>query len=319
MFDMPISRFPIAILHYVRMSQEQFLRIYSKMRNTNPVINSAKQVRIATPQYRKVFYYITGGDERIGEIIHETMSTLDTFQVLDGRRKVRTDGYKPTLTAIDIALGTDWSGLAAAWLLEWERRGPRWEEARSRLNSTVTGIAKLKNGFVTGAALFNPTTGVLTPPLDDPDNKGLVGVSHLSSVFGLAEVVSELVDHWGSSIPAGFEKAWYDYAYYYGATAAEQTAKYGKSFGSVSLKQGHSRLTAYIANREGNATLAARAWKEFLTTDGFRPNAPWSSVALNGSEVLVAVEEAAWISTNDFALYGTAAIENLALARDGLN
>lgn len=281
--------------------------------------DSAKQVRIATPQYRKVFYYITGGDERIGEVIQESSLAIDTFQVLDARRKVRTDGYKPTLTAVDFALGTDWSGLAAGWLIEWERRGPNWEIARAKLNSTVHGIAKLKNGFVTGAALFNPTTFELTPPLDDPDNKGLVGVSHLSSVFGLAEVISELIDHWGNSIPADFEKAWYEYAYYYGASAAEQTARYGKGFGNTPLEQGHSRLTAYIAHKYDNATLATRAWKEFLSTDGFKADAPWSSVRLEGSEVLVPVDEAAWINTNDFAQYGTAAIENLALVRDGLN
>lgn len=280
--------------------------------------DSAKQVRISTPQYRKVFYYISGGDERIGEVIQESALAIDTFQVLDGRRKVRTDGYKPTLTAIDFALGTDWSALAAGWLLEWERRGPNWEVARAKLNATVYGIGKLKNGFVTGAALFNPTTFELTPPLDDPDNKGLIGVSHLSSVFGLAEVISELIDHWGSTIPKTFEDAWYDYAYYYGATVAEQTARYGKTFGSLSLKQGHSRLTSYIANRYDNSTLAARAWKEFTTTDGFKPSAPWSSVLLNGSEVLVAVEEASWVNTNDFALYGTAAIENLALVGGAL-
>ena len=261
---------------------------------------------------------VTGGDERIGEIIQESSLALDTFQVLDGRRKVRTDGYKPSLTAIDFALGTDWSGLAAGWLLEWERRTPGWEEARSRLNNTVLGIAKLKFGFVTGAAIYNPTTGVLTPPLDDPDNKGLVGISHLSSVFGLPEVISDLVDHWGASIPKGFEDAWYDYAYYYGASAEEQTAKYGKAFGRVSLRQGHSRLTAYIANKYDNETLATRTWNEFLATDGFKPDSPWSSVHLSGSEVLVEVDEAAWISTNDAALYGTSAIENLALARNGL-
>ena len=78
--------------------------------------DSAKQVRIATPQYRKVFYYITGGDERIGEVIQESSLAIDTFQVLDARRKVRTDGYKPTLTAVDFALGTDWSELACGFV-----------------------------------------------------------------------------------------------------------------------------------------------------------------------------------------------------------
>jgi len=217
-------------------------------------------------------------------------------------------------------LGTDFSGLAASWLLEWERRGPRWEEARDRLNSTTSGIAALKNGFVTGSAIYNTATGTLRPPLDDPTNeKGVVAVSHLSSVFGFQEVVLDLLNHYGTnSTPKGFKEAYLDYGYYYSAGAAEQTARYGKSFGSVTLRQGHSRLLAYVASERKNATLAAKAWSEFFTTDGFKPSSPWNVTRLSGSQVLTPVDEAAWISTNDAALYGYAAIENLALARDGL-
>ena len=235
-------------------------------------------------------------------------------------RKVRTDGFKPDPSALSIGLGTDFSGLAASWLLEWERRGPRWEEARDRLNSTVTGIAALKNGFVTGSAIYNTATGTLRPPLDDPTNeKGVVSVSHLSAVFGFQEVILELLDHYGpSSAPKGFKDAYLDYGYYYSAGAAEQTARYGTSFGSVTLKQGHSRLLAYVASERGNQTLKERAWREFLTTDGFKESSQWNVTQLKGEVVLTPVEEASWISTNDMALYGYAAIENLALAREGL-
>lgn len=45
--------------------------------------DSAKQARISQAQYRKYFFYISGGDERIGEIIHETLDALDTFLILD--------------------------------------------------------------------------------------------------------------------------------------------------------------------------------------------------------------------------------------------
>lgn len=173
-------------------------------------------------------------------------------------------------------------------------------------------IAALKNGFVTGLGLYNLNTGVIAPPATDPNNLGDVDVSHLSASFGLPEIIAQLTDYLGADLPAGFESAWLDYCYYYGAGAAEQTARYGESFGSLNLKQGHSRLTAYAAKKTGNDTLAARAWSEFLGTDGLAPTLPWSSVRVNGSEALVAVDEAAWVSTNDAALYGLAAIENLA-------
>ncbi|KAF6786801.1 hypothetical protein CSOJ01_15359 [Colletotrichum sojae] len=281
--------------------------------------DSAKQARISTPQYRKVFYYLSGGDERVGEVIEEVLDADQTYGVLDPNRKVRTDGWVPTPNAsVAVGLGTDWSSLAASWLLEWERRGPRWEEARTKLVNTADSIAKLKNGFVTGSGLYSIANGTLGPPPADPNNEGLVAVSHLSAVFGLLEVVAEFIEHAGEQVPEGFEDAWYDYSYYYGAGAAEQTARYGKSFGNVNLKQGHSRLTAYAAHRTGNATLAARAWNEFFNTDGFKPSSPWSTVRFDGSAVLAPIDEAAWISTNDAALYGLAGIINLALVGEYL-
>ncbi|KAI1812118.1 hypothetical protein GGS20DRAFT_587831 [Poronia punctata] len=276
--------------------------------------DSAKQIRVSTPIFRQIFYYISGGDERVGELLHNLMDADKTFLTVDPRRKVREDNgtYVPDPEAIDLDLGIDFSGLAAIWLIEWERRGPRWEEARSKLNATMHGIASLKNGFVTGVGLYNVYTGDVKPPATDADNKGDVAVSHLSASFGLPEIIAQITEYLGDDLPEAFDKAWLEYCYYYGAGAAEQTARYGKSFGNVSLRQGHSRLTAYAAKRLGNDTLAARAWDEFLNTDGFLPTLPWTSVGLNGSEVLAPVDEADWISTNDVALYGSAAIEDLA-------
>ncbi|RYP59533.1 hypothetical protein DL769_008493 [Monosporascus sp. CRB-8-3] len=284
--------------------------------------DSAKQIRISTPIYRRHFYYLSGGDERVGELIDEVMDAEKAFLVVDPRRKVRQDNgtYVPDPTALQIDLGLDWSGLAATWLTEYERRGPRWEEAKTKLFETMRSIANLTNGFVTGQALYNLHTGKISPPSTDAENLGQVDVSHLSASFGLQEVIVQIMDHVGGDVPAGFEDAYLDYCYYYGATAAEQEARYGKSFGRLSLKQGHSRLTAYVAYRLQNSTTAARAWKEFfeLGTDGLLPDAPWATVSLRGSQVLAPVDEAAWLSTNAAALYGIAGIENLALIGDTL-
>jgi hypothetical protein len=148
--------------------------------------DSAKQARISQPQYRKYFFYLSGGDERVGELMDELLDTDKTYGVLDPQRKVRTDGWLPTPNStVAFSLGTDWSSLAAGWLIAWERRGPRWEEAKAKLTSTITGIANMKNGFVTGSGLYNLQNGTLGPPPSDPQNLGLVSVSHLSAVFGL--------------------------------------------------------------------------------------------------------------------------------------
>ncbi|KAL2866130.1 polysaccharide lyase family 26 protein [Aspergillus lucknowensis] len=282
--------------------------------------DSAKQVRITQPQYRKYFFYLSGGDERVGELLQEALDTDKTYGVLDPQRKVREDGWVPTPgQPAAISLGTDWAGLAAGWLLEWERRGPRWQEARHKLTQTARGIANLTNGFVTGSGLYAITNGTLLPPPEDPNNDGIVAVSHLNAVFGMPEVVSELLEYWGSDAPAGLRDVWLDYCYFYSATEGEQEARYGESFGALNLIQGHSRLTAYFANHADNATVAERAWDEFYNNeDGFTEDDPWNSTVIDGSAVLIPVDEASWVSTNAVAQYGLAAIQNLALVGGAL-
>ncbi|KAI6868198.1 hypothetical protein KC317_g1245 [Hortaea werneckii] len=285
--------------------------------------DSAKQARISTAQYRKVFYFISGGDERVGELLDETLDTDQTYSYLDPNRKVREDDWTPSPgSPSTIGLGTDWSALAASWLVEWERRGSRWQEAREKLTNTLTGIAELKNGFVTGSALYHDDDGTLDPPPTDPNNTGVVAVSHLSAVFGLAEVVAEIIQYYGDALPEGFEQAWLDYCYYYRAPTAEQESRYGESWGSsATLRQYHSRLLAYAAHRTGNQTLAQRAWSEF-NADGLTTEEDWHVVRINGSEVLAPVDEGyvgeALISTNEAAMYGVAGIENLAFIADSL-
>ncbi|MGW2295058.1 exo-rhamnogalacturonan lyase family protein [Streptomyces violaceorubidus] len=96
----------------------------------------------------------------------------------------------------------------------------------------------------------------------------------------------------------------------------EQAERYGSNFGSLLLFQGHSRLDTYAAVRTGDDKLATRAWQKFLDSDGYKESAPWATRELGGPLALVPGSEASWVSTNDTALYGLAAIENLALLGD---
>ena len=77
--------------------------------------DSAKQQRISTAIYRRFYYYLTA-DERTGDLLSELVDSDRTFLVLDPLRKIRTEPYTPDPHALAIGLGTDWSGLAAAWL-----------------------------------------------------------------------------------------------------------------------------------------------------------------------------------------------------------
>ncbi|MFE7956407.1 Tat pathway signal sequence domain protein [Streptomyces sp. NPDC057413] len=269
--------------------------------------DSAKQQRIANTTYRRFYYFLTA-DERVGDLMAANVDSDETFLVLDPQRKVRTDPYTPDRHALSIGFGTDWSGLVSAWLTEWERKGPKWEKAKARVLSTMEGIAAQPNGFVQGSGLYDLDTGkfaVATEPV--------VGVSHLSAVFGLNELCAELI--YLVDMPK-FKDAYLDYCRYFNASKTEQVARYGSNFGSLILFQGHSRLDAYAAVQTGDAKLAKRAWDKFYNSDGYKESAPWKTERLTGPATLVEGSEAAWVSSNDTALYGLAAIENLALLGD---
>jgi hypothetical protein len=267
---------------------------------------SAKQLRISTAANRRFYYFLTA-DERVGDLLRELVDADRTFVALDPLRKIRTEPYTPDPKALAVGLGTDWGALAAAWLTEWERGGD--PVARQKLLGTVEDIGALKNGFITGEALYNLETGRFAT------DRVQVSVSHLSAVFGLAEVCSELVDLLGQ--PA-FERAWLQYCRLYGATREEQQAEVGGSW-SIGFRQMHSRLTAYAAARTGDDALARRAWDEFFAgQDGYGPGLPWRSTRVEGPNALRPVDEAAFVSTNASAQYGLAAIQNLALVGDKL-
>ncbi|KUH40688.1 MULTISPECIES: hypothetical protein [Streptomyces] len=268
---------------------------------------SAKQQRISTAVYRRPYYFLTA-DERVGDLMHDLVDSDETFLVLDPIRKIRTEPYTPDRNALSIGFGTDWSGLAAAWLTEWERRGPKAAKAEARLRSTMETIGAQPNGFVQGTGLYDLDTGRFAVPAQP-----VVNVSHLSAMFGLVEMCAELIDL--IDMPA-FKDAWLDYCRYFNATRAEQAARYGAHFGNLLLFQGHSRQDAYAAAQLRDDGLAARAWRKFLDSDGYTTAMTWEKTPLEGPAVLEPGYEHLAISTNTTALFGLAAIQNLALIGD---
>ena len=275
---------------------------------------SAKQLRISNPAYRRFYYFLTA-DERLGDLLDELADSDRTFLGLDPTRKVRTDVYSPDPAALAVGLGTDWGALAASWLTRWERHGE--PVARDKLLGTMADIGALPRGFLTGEALYDLATG----RFDTGRNR--IQVSHLSSVFGLVEMCSELIDL--VEDPA-FERAWLQYCRLYLATREEQEAEVGEALTGISLIQAHSRLLAWAAHRTGDAELAKQAWRRFFVDSGDMLNVnalcrqqDWSRTRVEGPDVLEPVDEAPFVSTNGAAQFGLAAIQNLALIGEQLD
>ena len=270
---------------------------------------SAKQLRISSPIYRRIFHYLTA-DERVGDLLSELRDSDTRFLDTDPTRKVRPDAatYRPDRGALAVGLGTDWGALAATWLADWERTGD--ERSRDRLLGTMADIGALPHGFLTGEALYDIDAGRF-----DTTRKR-VAVSHLSAVFGLVEVCSELISL--VDVP-GFRDAWLDYCRLYLASPEEQEAAVGERLTGIHLEQAHSRLTAFAAAATRDAALADRAWEAFEGIGEWLVHRrDFVLRRIEGPAVLSPVDEAPSVGTNDVAQYGLAAIQNLALIGDRL-
>ena len=274
---------------------------------------SAKQLRVSSAVYRRHHYFLTA-DERVGELLDEVAASEEALLRVDATRKVRTDVYSPDRRALAIGLGTDLGALLGAWLTAWERHGDA--DAEQKIRSALAGIGRLPQGFFTGEALWDLEERRFDTTRDR------IQVSHLAAVFGLAEIVPELLELVDE---ADFARAWDEYCRYYLAPGEEQAERFGAPLTGISLIPAYSRLLAQHAARSGEAELAARAWRAFLLGEGDQVNsdsmvarADWSLTRIDGPEVMEPVDEAAFVGTNGCAQYGLSAIANLALIGDHL-
>jgi len=274
---------------------------------------SAKQVRISTAAYRRIYYYLTA-DERVGDLMRELLDVDRRLDAVDPARKLRNapprDGPD-----VRVSFGTDWSNLASIWLTEWERGGaPRF---RDKLLRGMRDFGALPLGLFTSDRFgLDPETGAIRAlrvrgrPGGSSDP---IGVSHLDSVFGAVETFAELIQLTeGEPEYAGFRAAWLQYCTLYAASREEQASALGGALRGNGLEQAHSRLTAYAARMTGDGALAGRAARAFHRDFG-RNARRVGAQQIDTPTVLNPITEASWVSTNDASQWGLAAIQCLAL------
>ncbi|MCI2238237.1 hypothetical protein MO973_28070 [Paenibacillus sp. TRM 82003] len=271
--------------------------------------DSAKQVRISNAGYRRFYYFLTA-DERVGDLMHDLIDADETFLTLDPARKIREGAYEPDPAALAVSKTTDWGALAMAWLAEWERNGD--PIARTKLINGATTIAALPNGWAQGGDITYDLADGRFSSATEPS----VSVGSLSSVFGLIELMTELVELIDDP---QVRDQWVEFCRLYNATKEEQAAVSGSDWGNLNLRQAYSRATAYAANQLDDAELAQRAWAELRRGHaGYPQGHPFDSVRVDGPAVLNPVDEAD-LSTNANAQFGLAVIQCLALVGDALD
>ncbi|MGN6421686.1 MAG: exo-rhamnogalacturonan lyase family protein [Asticcacaulis sp.] len=276
--------------------------------------DSSKQPRVSNAAFKRFYYYLTT-DERVGDLMHDLITSDQTLKDVYIERKVAAAGgsgigiRKPVPGTVDCSFGTSWGSFIAAWLTEWERtQDTQW---RDRILNGMNSIAKLKYGWFCGGAPYDLKTGKFVGPGDQ------ISVSHLNAVFGVIEITEELMTL--VDAPA-YNKAWLDYCIYYNSSPEEIKAFLGVVPKDRSLRDAHSRMTAYAARELKDPKLAARAWSEFFDGDNrrWRTNLHPQEDKVTGPNVLYTIEEDPTISTNGASQWGLAAIENLELIGDSL-
>jgi hypothetical protein len=271
---------------------------------------SAKQLRISTATNRRYYYYLTG-DERVGDLMREQVEAGRALLKFPPGRKLafanqqgdQSRGTPTSPNSVGASMGTDWGSLAGAWLTEWERTGDA--RMRDRLLASMKTLGAQPRGLFSTGLILDVETGAF-----EITKSTKASASHLNAVFGLVEICAELTEL--LDVPA-FKQAWLEYCELYNAPREEQVQRLGAALAAGALPQGHSRLTAYAAQQKRDAVLAQRAWAEF--SRGFRGQTgrpPLKPIRLSGPAVLRPVDEARFVSTNDTAQWGLAAIQCLA-------
>ncbi|TWI67322.1 hypothetical protein IP91_01435 [Pseudoduganella lurida] len=263
--------------------------------------DSAKQARISTAINRRFMYYLTA-DERIGDLLTEQLDAVTRLQDIVPGRKIGAKGADAPGTAL-VGFGTDWGAVAGAWFTAWERTGDKvW---RDRLLASMASIAAQPHGFFTGSAVMDLNTGRFAI-----DTKKEANASHLSAVFGLTEICSELL----RTLPElAFRAAWLQYCRLYNADGATQKAELGRDLGKLNLSQGHARLLGYLAAQTRDPQLMAQAWRQFEEGKAGLKDADFVVHRVRAPAVLNELDEAPRISTNAAAQWGLGALGLLAL------
>jgi len=283
--------------------------------------DSSKQSRISTPLYRRFYYYLTA-DERTGDLLEEQMHTIEAEKKIVVGRKLKPGSPTLPLPSIEDPApggevdlgGLNWGNAIAAWIIKAERTGdPQWHE---KIVKAMRGVGELPKGFYTDGWTMNIETGEVRDR-GNPD----ISLSHLMACFGLPEIANELVSLYGDKAPK-FTAAWAQYGRLYNGTDEQRRKELGDFkpglFKEASLKDTHSRCTAFAARHGNDPQLAERAWTELLGKT-FTPQDPQNAVThVSGPASLNPVEEMAHTGTNGAAQWGLAAMECLALVGDAL-
>jgi len=176
----------------------------------------SKEARISQALWNRFYYYLSGGDERTGELM-TAQRDLDTLLYrLDPMRLAQPRGLYPCTAPARLRIGPDWLAYAANWMTEYERTlNPRyWQKILTGMES----ISQLPQGIFSGpkALGYDPATGRISWEGDPAEEH----TNHLLPLMGGFEFMSELLLN--AEVPDTWRRTWLHYCTEYRQRAIRQ-------------------------------------------------------------------------------------------------
>ncbi len=266
----------------------------------------AKEARVGQAWWKRYYYYLTT-DDRLGDLMHESLAANEAFLNFDPLVRAQTRADFPTAQPTRLRWGPDWTSLVGNWFTEWERTGDKhWLDM---INAGMNSLTHLPNGLFTGKGPYgyDPATGVLTYE-GDPD--WITNSNHLANLQSSVEIFIEALDEIGNK---DFIKTYMEYANWYEVPRDDairnlpENAPYKNWWGHWNIP----RLLAFAASRNGDQYRADLAWKRFLSGTVGPDGKVLDRVSLNwigGTDAINPTVEDPRVSTNDVAQWNLEAI-----------
>ncbi len=271
--------------------------------------DSAKQQRIANTTYRRYYYFLTA-DERVGDLMHANVDSDETFLVLDPHpqdphRAVHTRTGTPCRSA-SAPTGAAWSPPGSP---SGSASGPKWEKAKARVLSHDGDHRR-------PAQRLRPGQRPVRPRHREVRRRRRARRRRLAPLGGLRPERAVRRAHRPRSTCRSSRRRTSTTA----ATSTPRRPSRRPATAPTSAPCCSSRATRGStrtppSSRATRSSPRARGSKFYNSPTGYKESAPWKTEEVTRSRHRWSrAARPTWVSTNDTALYGLAAIENLRAA-----
>ncbi len=252
----------------------------------------AKEARISQAAWNRFYYYLSGGDERTGELMTEVRDVDTLLYRLDPMRLAQPRELYPCTAPARLRIGPDWLAYAGNWMTEWERTGDR--RYRDKIVAGMKSISALPNGIFTGpkALGYDPATGEVSYE-GDP---AMQNTNHLLPIMGGFELMNEMLEMLPEE--TDWRKTWL-------ALCRDYRIK------ADTISRNHfriPRLAAYAYYLTRDKAQYQQAWKELFGHPKDLGAPRWRPMELSAPEVPAGRVEERSVSTNGVATWSLDAI-----------